>query len=538
MSLDRTSDSEKSIVRSSLHFLSGTFLSRLSGLGRDTLMAATFGASPAIAAFMVAFRFANLIRRLFGEGSLAMGFIPQFEKIKRESEKKGAQFFRDLLFFLVAILVLLLGAIEFVLWGLLKWGHLSSENQEILFLTILMMPGVLFICLFGLNSAFLQCERRYFSTGFAPVAFNIVWMITVFSLRTVDPNVAMVPLSLAIILAFFVQWAMLVPQVFSILKRFLSWKEWLKPNLFSIELKKMAKPFFLGIIGVGATQINSTLDAIFARCASLEGPAYLWYAIRIQQVPLALFGIALSSALLPPLARAIKEENLDRYLTLLQFALRKSFSLIFPCTLGMFVLAVAGINLIYGHGDFNQLATYETVICLWGYALGLLPAVCILLLAPAFYAKQEYRIPMIGSVVTVVINILLNSFFVFILHWGSLSIALATSLSTFCNCFYLFLALKKKMNTPILTEPLFSSFLKITISSVVACLITFFIGQTLLNDPTWAICSGKDSIVFSRVLMTQLVHFVVLGTIFLLTFFLAARVFRAQDALDLLSKRK
>ena len=154
-------------------------------------------------------------------------------------------------------------------------------------------------------------------------------------------------------------------------------------------------------------------------CASLEGPAFLWYAIRIEQLPLALFGIALSSALLPPLSRALKNLNMDHYLKLLRFAFARSFSLIFPCTLGIFVLGIAGINLLYGHGDFSNEATYQTTLCLWGYGLGLVPAVFVLLLAPAFYAHKEFRTPMLGSVISVVINVLLSSFFVFGLHLGA-----------------------------------------------------------------------------------------------------------------------
>ena len=92
--------------------------------------------------------------------------------------------------------------------------------------------------------------------------------------------------------------------VFRILKGFLSWRQILVLTLFSPELKKMIAPLLLGAVGVGAVQINSALDAVFARSASLEGPAYLWYAIRIEQLPLALFGIALSSALFP-LLRAL-----------------------------------------------------------------------------------------------------------------------------------------------------------------------------------------------------------------------------------------
>ena len=170
------SDTPQTVARSSFSFLSGTFLSRLSGLGRDTTMAIAFGSHPAIAAFMVAFRFANLLRRLFGEGALSSGFIPHFEELRASSSKNASKFVRDLFFSLSLFLILLIGGLEILLWGVSKWAHLNPDNAEIIQLTMWMLPGALFICLFGLCSGLLQCERRFFLTGFAPAAINAVWI--------------------------------------------------------------------------------------------------------------------------------------------------------------------------------------------------------------------------------------------------------------------------------------------------------------------------------------------------------------------------
>lgn len=527
-------DTPRTISRSSFAFLSGTFLSRLTGLGRDAAMAFAFGSNPAIAAFMVAFRFTNLIRRLFGEGPLTSGFIPHFEGIRLRSPETGAKFFRDLLFSLAFFLIFLIGGIEVILWSVLQWGNLQPDNVEILQLTMWMLPGVLFICLFGLCSGFLQCERRFFMTGFAPVAFNLVWMGAVFFLRDQLPAQAMLFLSFAIIFAFFMQWVMLLPRTIGILRKSLNFKECFSPRLFSLELRQMIKPLFLGIIGIAAVQINSTLDAIFARYASLEGPAFLWYAIRIEQVPLALFGIALSTALLPPLARALKEGMYDRYLHLLRFAMRRVFSLIFPCTLAIFVLGVAGINLLYGHGDFSAEATYQTTLCLWAYGLGLLPAVFVLLLAPAFYANKNFRIPTIGSVLSMILNALLTAFCVFVLEWGAFSIAIATSLAAWFNYFYLSICLSKQMGIPLLDKEVFRSFWKTGIASVIAASGTLLVGIFFVDDPTLKIVMGEKIDSFNRIFSLQAMQFLALNGTFLLLFFSYAWLMRAEDALELL----
>jgi putative peptidoglycan lipid II flippase len=538
MSEKLITDSPKTVSRSTFAFLSGTLLSRLSGLGRDTAMAITFGSHPAIAAFMVAFRFANLLRRLFGEGPLSSGFIPHFEELRQSSAKAGALFFRDLFFSMSLFLLLLMGGIEGVLYAVLKWGGCGPGSSQIISLTMWMLPGVLFICLFGLSSGLLQCQRRFFLTGFAPVAFNLVWIGTTLLLAGRDPASAVFPLSAAIIVAFFFQWVMLAPQTLSHLRQLLSWKEVIAPRLFSAELRALIKPLGLGIVGVAAVQINTTLDAIFARFASLEGPAYLWYAIRIEQVPLALFGIALSSALLPPLARAIKAGATEQYLQLLRFAFRRSFSLIFPCSLGLFVLGVAGVNLLYGHGGFTEEATYHTVLCLWGYGFGLLPSVLVLLLAPAFYADREFRTPMVASVVSVLCNVGLTSLFVFGLGWGAFSIAIATSLCAWLNYFMLSFSLSKKMGEPLVDRLVLLSFVKTGVSSCIAAGATFLVGRFLTGDPTLAILCGSGSVEFCRGFTMQLMQFAAMSGTFVLIFFSYAWLFNAEDVLELLGLRR
>src|SRR5690606_33001542 len=114
--------------------------------------------------------------------------------------------------------------------------------------------------------------------------------------------------------------------------------------LFSKEVRVLLKPLSFGLAGVGAAQVNSALDALFARCSDPSGPAYLWYAIRIQQLPFALLGIALSGALLPALSRACSKNYPD----LLREGIRKGVALMVPCSVGMIVLSHAGLDLLYG----------------------------------------------------------------------------------------------------------------------------------------------------------------------------------------------
>lgn len=428
-------DSNTTIFQSAKQFLSGTFISRISGLLRDVAMAYAFGTSSAIAALMVAFRFAHLLRRLLGEGALQSAFIPKFEELRKESENRAAAFFSDvaatLSLTLLAIVLLSMGGA----WAASCCAPLSPGAKEIFSLTLILMPSLFFICLYGLNSALLQCEKSYFLPSVAPTAFNIVWVIGTFLSFSLPPEEAMSRLAGFIVLACAGQWMMTVPQTWNFLKKHGSFPS--LNGLFSREVKCLFAPLFLAVSGVAATQINSALDPLFARYADAEGPAFLWYAIRLQQLPLSLFGIALSSALLPPLARAAKREDFTAYNNFLSLALHRCILFVTPMTFAFWIAGDSCINLIYGYGDFGAESIAYTASSLAAYSFGLVPSALILVIAPAFYAKGDYRFPALSTAASVLLNIALNSLFVLILGWGAASVALATSISSWGNFFML-----------------------------------------------------------------------------------------------------
>ena len=247
----------------------------------------------------------------------------------------------------------------------------------------------------------------------------------------------------------------------------------------------MIGPVFYGVIGVAAVQINSSLDVLMARFVSPAGPALLSYAHRVQQLPIALFAIAISSALLPALTRSIKKDLLDEYRSLLQFGLKRMYSILFPGMIGIFVLGLSSINLLYGRGQFSSEAIYETTLCLWAYGMGLIPVSFILMLAPAYYSRRDYRTPMIGSLLSVCVNVTLNAFMIFVLKWPVVSIAFATSLTAYVNVWFLVRRLHIKV-----FQKLKSSFFRITISALCAGGLTGAVAFYLYADSSVAIFLG------------------------------------------------
>lgn len=524
------SDSKESVAKGALHFLTGTFMSRVTGMVRDLSMAFCFGVSSAVGIFLIAFRLSNLLRRLFGEGALLNGFIPFFEAKRRKDAKNGAFFFRDVFFSLGIVLFMIVFALEALLIPLYYSGVCSQAVNDTLFLLMIQLPGLIFICLFGLSMALLQCEKNFFIPGVAPVAFNLIWIGTVWSVYGLAPYNAMQWLSVAVVFAFAFQWVVTIPSVSRYIRSLISLREWFSPKLFGYDLKLMISPVLYGVIGVAAVQINSSLDVLMARFVSPSGPALLSYAHRVQQLPIALFAIAISSALMPALSRSIKKDLLDEYRSLLQYGLKRMFAILFPGMVGIFVLGLASINLLYGRGQFSSGAVYKTTMCLWAYGIGLVPVAFIMLLAPAYYSRRDYRTPMTGSLISVCVNAALNAFMIFVLKWSAVSIALATSITAYVNLWFLIRHLHLNIFSKLL-----NSFFRVALSAISAGMVTAILANQLFGDTSFLLLLGDLTLPLARKFSEQLTMFTSLTFIYGVTFFFFAVVYKAKDALDLLS---
>lgn len=424
-------DSKKSILHSSLRFLSGTLISRLSGFVRDVLLAKTFGVHPSLAALMTAFRLSHMMRRILGEGALHSVFVPKFEALKAENPEDALCFFRDLFFHLLLVLLLVVGIGELVLGGLLHSSLLSTASLELASLISITLPSLVFIVIFSLIAAFLQCEGAFFLPGIAPLAFNLVWIGALLLLSGRGSPYDLMPwMALAIGIACFCQAFIAAMGLW----RRISWQILAKAPFFPPNIRQLTYPLALGISGVAATQINSSLDYLFARAADLSGPAYLWYAMRIQQLPLALVGVSLANALLPSLSRAAKAGDMPKFRRLFSYVIRCLVAFLLPCTLAVFLFGVTFVQWIYGRGEFDQAAVLQTTYCLRAYGAGLVPMGLVMTIAPAYYALGDYKTPAKATLWAVSVGVLLNIFCIYIWKMGPVSVAAATSISAVLNC--------------------------------------------------------------------------------------------------------
>ena len=529
-------DSVHSIRRSSVSFFSGTMLSRFSGMLRDIILAFCFGTHEALAAFFVAYRLAHLARRLFGEGTLQAAFIPLFEETRKSNHVRGCAFFRD-----VSILwtLLLITACSLCWAGFSLWRYFLAPDggtAEILSLAIVMLPALIPICLFGLNISFLQCQKQYFVAGAAPVFFNIVLIASAILLSGHNPREVMPLLSIGVIIACFAQWLVSFLPVFQQCKTALGQQLFRGIALWSPEIKRLWNPLMLGLLGIGASQVNNAIDALFARAADAEGPAQLWFSIRFQQLPLALFGIAVANAVLPPLSRAIQAKDTAKYRQFLEYGVRTVLAFLAPCTGLLIVCGMAMINCIYGHGDFQAHSVITTAGCLQGYALALIPMGLIPVLAPAFYARGNYTIPMRGACLSLLLNTLFNTILVFGFGWKAISVTVATSLSAWINAAYLYLSLRKEAGPFLSREGLFSCLRTCAVSAVVSALV-FAAAYFWFIPPVFFHVIEPTETALPRSVLQQIIHLVVPGGLFGIALLLLAKMFGAEDILKSLLPR-
>lgn len=445
-------------------FFSGIILSRISGLGRDLIMAYAFGDHPAVAAFLIAFRFSHVLRRFFGEGPLQSAFIPHFEGLKSKDQRIAYTFFRELTKWLSVVVLLIVVVCELGLGSILQF--LSHDNREIVQLTIWIFPCLIFICLYGFNISFLQCHNVFFIPSVAPFLCNVIWIFGALYLRERVASEAMPILAKWVVCGFIVQWIITVPQVYHLIHG--------KARILLIrkEMIKLSKTFGVSALGVGAVQINSFLDVIFARCICSSGPVYLWYANRFQQLVLAILGISAVNTLVPVLSRAIRRGEVEKGKGIFSFGCRNIITMMLPMTLAVYMLGFAAIDLVFGRGSFSFYAVSQTDKCLKAYSLGLLPATLVMLQSAVLYATGVFHIPMLFSFVTVGANIGLNILFVFVFHLGVASTALATSIGAWCNSLLLYRALLKQgwhMGYS------FQSFAHLLLATALASITVFFI---------------------------------------------------------------
>jgi len=411
-----------------------TMTSRVLGLVRDQLFAALVGANRWSDAFVVAFRIPNLLRDLFAEGALSSAFLPTFAEAHAKRGKEEAYRLANAL---VGVVLVVVGAV--VIAGLLAApaivrllapGFGPEEAEFAAFLTRIMMPFLLLVSLSAVAMGMLNAQSRFTAPALAPALFNVgaiavgAWLWATGK----GPRAAAVGWSVGTLLGGGMQLAAQWPSL-----RALGFR--LRPRFGAAALadpgiRRIGRLMGGAVIGLSATQVNILVNTIFA---SHEVGANTWLqmAFRLMQLPLGVFGVAIATVAGAGVAQRVAAGDMDGVRDTLGSAMRLVAFLNVPAAVGLIVLAHPIISLVYEHGRFGAADASATAEALVFYAVGLYGYSAVKVFAPAFYALDEVRVPVVGSIVGMASNVIL----VLALHpvLGFRGIALGTALAATAN---------------------------------------------------------------------------------------------------------
>ena len=429
-----------------------TLLSRVLGLVREQVMATLFGAGFATDAFNVAFRIPNLLRDLFAEGAMSSAFVPTFTEVRKSrGDEEAWTLGRQLILGLLAVLTGLC-VIGWVTAPLLVrifapgFASVPGKLELTVTLTRIMLPFLPAVALAAAVMGMLNARGRFTAPALAPAWLNVgmvvggLALIPVFHAWGQPPILAM---AVGVLIGGLAQFGCQLPALRAEGFRFRWERLRAHPGV-----RRVA--FLMGpaVVGLAATQLNLFVSTLIASLLPQGSVSWLWYAFRLMQLPIGVFGVALATVSLPALAQAAVDRNHDAMRTTLSAALRLVLLLTVPAAVWLGVMAVPVIVLLYQHGRFGPLDTTHTAGALVMYCIGLPAFASVGILTRAFYALGDTRTPVRASFVSVALNLGLNLLFIGPLRWlglDHLGLALSASLTAIANAVQLAIALRGRL---------------------------------------------------------------------------------------------
>lgn len=454
----------KNITKAASIVGGATFLSRILGYIRDAVIAAFFGAGTSADIFFIAYRIPNFFRRLVGEGSLTVSFIPIFTEELSLGSKQKAKILanRAFTFFTIILAALTITGIIFSeqIVELTAPGFANIQNKLSLTvsLTKWMFPFLLFICLVALGMGVLNSLKHFSAPALSPIWFNLSMIGSVIFLLPFfkEPVYA---LAFGVVLGGMLQFLYQLPY----LKRYDMFPNF-DFNFNDPAIKKIVFLMLPAVLATGVSQINVLVTSRFASHLSDGSVAYLYYADRIVELPMGVFVIAVATAALPSMSEYAIRQDWQGFKDSLSFSIRLVTFITIPAAVGIIVLATPIVTMLFQRGRFGPEATGGTVVALYYFSIGLASFGGVRILVSAFYSLKDTFTPVKIGIAAVVANIA----FCFLLvgpmkHSG---LALATSLSSFVNLLLLFLVLRKRLGG-IGGRKILASALKVLSSSII-----------------------------------------------------------------------
>jgi putative peptidoglycan lipid II flippase len=468
---------ERKVARDAGTVGAATLLSRVLGLVREQVMATLFGAGLATDAFNVAFRMPNLLRDLFAEGAMSSAFVPTFtEHLQNRGEREAWALGRQLMSTLLVVLIVVCGLGMIFAPFLVRvfapgFGAEPGKLELTTLLTRVMLPFLPAVALSAACMGMLNARGRFAVPALAPSLLNlgmVVFGVLLIPVCRAAGQPAILAMAIGVLIGGLMQFGSQLPALAREGFRFrLEWPR-RHPGV-----ERVAMLMLPATIGLAATQVNLLVSTLIASLLEQGSVSWLWYAFRIMQLPIGVFGVALATVSLPALSRAAVSRDMNALKSTLSATLRLVFLLTVPAALWLAVMSRPVIALLYEHGHFHALDTERTGAALVMYCIGLPAFAAVGVLTRTFYALGETRVPVQASFVAVAINLALNLMFIGPLRGlglGHLGLALATSVTSIINMGQLALYLRRRVG-PLEGRRMLQTLARVGLSALVAVLI-------------------------------------------------------------------
>jgi len=435
-----------SLFKSIATFGGWTLVSRITGFFRDMVLANYLGAGLVSDAFFVAFKLPNLFRSLFAEGAFNSAFVPIFsQKLVADGKEQAIKFAIraiSVLVFFVGLFVVLMELIMPYLIVVLAPGFANDPGKIELaaFLSRITFPFLLLVSVVSFQSGILNSLNKFAAPAAAPVILNLTMIASVFVfMPLVETPAYRIALGVTCAGVLEVWWLNLflrkegvaiVPQynIASLVK--------------SDEIRTLFKRIAPGVVGAGVYQINMMVDTILVSMVGTGAISWLYYANRLQQLPLGVVGAAIGVALLPVLSRQLKSGAVEEARQTQDKAIEYGAILSMPAAVAIIILAEPIINILFQHGKFGAYQTQMTAQAVIAYAVGLPVYVMVKAMTPNFFARCDTKTPVKYSIVVLLVNLLFS--LILMRPFGHVGIASATTLAAFVSFFQYVYGLRRR----------------------------------------------------------------------------------------------
>lgn len=453
-----------------------TLLSRVTGFARDIVLAAILGAGPLADAFFVALRLPNHFRAIFAEGAFNSAFVPAYARVRGQVGPESANLFADRIFTMLFAVELVLLALALVFTptvvGVLAPGLDPQRFALATVLTRITFPYLLLVSLVTLYGGILNTLGRFASPAAAPILLNLTMVVTL-GLAAFFPTAGHAA-AWGVLIAGFLE-ALLVGGD--------TYRRGVLPRFAAVTLDDDLKRFFkaLGpaILGSAGTQIALLADTIIASLLPAGALSALYYADRLNQLPIGVIGIAVGTVLLPEMASRLSRGDEAGARSAQDRAVELTLLLSLPCFVAFLLVPDLIMLALFGHGAFTAADASAAGATLAAYTVGLVPFVLARTLSATFVARGDTATPVKALAAGVVVNVALKV--VLMKPFAQVGLAFATSIGVWINvALLLWFALRAKLIA--LDERLTTSTWKLFAASAVLA-ITLWAGHQILDEP-------------------------------------------------------